>query len=81
MNFNLSVQKWHLVSEKGLPKDGTWCFLVWKSAKDEYEWTIGGYNDAEKYFYANLGSGGMIVDTDEVVAWAELFKDETFAAE
>ena len=32
-------------------------------------------------FYANLGSGGMIVDTDEVVAWAELFKDETFTAE
>ena len=55
--------------------------MVWKSAKDEYEWTIGGYNDAEKYFYANLGSGGMIVDTDEVVAWAELFKDETFTAE
>ena len=54
MNFNLSVQKWHLVSGKGLPKDGTWCFLVWKSAKDEYEWTIGGYNEAEKYFYANL---------------------------
>ena len=76
MNFNLSVQKWHLVSEKGLPKDGTW-----KSAKDEYEWTIGGYNETEKYFYANLGLGGMIVDTDEVVAWAELFKDETFTAE
>ena len=52
-------------------------FLVWKSAKDEYEWTIGGYNETEKYFYANLGLGGMIVDTDEVVAWAELFKDET----
>ena len=81
MNFNLSVQKWHLVSGKGLPKDGTWCFLVWKSAKDEYERTIGGYNEAEKYFYANLGLGGMIVDADEVVAWAELFKDETFAAE
>ena len=94
MNFNLSVQKWHLVSEKGLPKDGTWCFLVWKSAKDgtwcflvwksakdEYEWTIGGYNEAEKYFYANLGLGGMSVDVDEVVAWAELFKDETFTAE
>ena len=59
MNFNLSVQKWHLVSEKGLPKDGTWCFLVWKSAKDEYEWTVGGYNEAEKYFYANLGLGGI----------------------
>ena len=51
------------------------------NAKDEYEWTIGGYNEAEKYFYANLGLGGMIVDTDEVVAWAELFKDETFTAE
>lgn len=28
--------------------------------------------------YANLGLGGMIVDTDEVVARAELFKGETF---
>lgn len=31
--------------------------------------------------YANLGLGGMIVDTDEVVARAELFKGETFTAE
>ena len=37
--------------------------------------------DTTKYFYANLGLGGMIVDADEVVAWAELFKDETFTAE
>ena len=44
MNYNLSVQKWHLVSEKGLPKDGTWSFVVWKSAKDVYVWTDGGYN-------------------------------------
>ena len=33
MNFNLSVQKWHLVSEKGLPKDGTWCFFGMEKCK------------------------------------------------
>ena len=56
-------------------------FSGMENAKDEYEWTVGGYNEAEKYFYANLGLGGMIVDADEVVAWAELFKDEIFTAE
>lgn len=28
MNFKLSVDKWNLVSEKGLPQDGEFCFLV-----------------------------------------------------
>ena len=31
MNFSLRVDKWNLVSEKGLPEDEEWCFLVWKT--------------------------------------------------
>ena len=27
MNFKLILDKWNLVSEKGLPEDGTWCFV------------------------------------------------------
>ena len=53
---------------KRIAKGWNMVFSGMENAKDEYEWTIGGYNEAEKYFYANLGLGGMIVDTDEVVA-------------
>lgn len=35
MKFNLSVDKWNPVSEKGLPEDGEWCFLVWKTEDGE----------------------------------------------
>ncbi len=35
INFNLSVDKWNPVSEKGLPEDGEWCFLVWKTEDGE----------------------------------------------
>ena len=31
MNFKLALDKWNLVSEKGLPEDGTWCFVAWKN--------------------------------------------------
>ena len=42
---------------------------------------IGGYNEAEHQFYVNLGIGGMVLEAEEAVAWAELFKDEVFTAE
>lgn len=47
MNFKLILDKWNLVSEKGLPEDGTWCFVAWKNCTGEYEWAIGGYQEAE----------------------------------
>ena len=81
MNFKLTLDKWNLVSEKGLPEDGTWCFIAWRNCADEYEWTIGGYNEAEHQFYVNLGMGGMVLEAEEAVAWAKLFKDEVFTAE
>lgn len=37
---------WHMV------------FSGMESAKDEYEWTIGGYNEAEKYFTQILAQAG-----------------------
>ena len=43
--------------------------------------TIGGYQEAEHQFYVNLGMGGMVLEGEEAVAWAELFKDEVFTAE
>ena len=36
---------------------------------------------AEHQFYVNFGMGGMVLEEEEAVAWAELFKDEVFTAE
>ena len=81
MNFKLILDKWNLISEKGLPEDGTRCFVAWRNCADEYEWMIGGYNEAEHQFYVNFGMGGMVLEEEEAVAWAELSKDEVFTAE
>lgn len=81
MNFSLSVDKWNLVSEKGLPKDGEWCFLVWKSSTGEIDWSVGGYSESEKTFYVNFGLGGLVLDAELVLAWAVFFGDETFTVQ
>lgn len=81
MGFKLSVEKWNLVSEKGLPEDSTWCFLVWQSDDGEYNWSMGGYNADEKFFYVNFGLGGLVLEAEHVVAWAVLFGDEVFTVQ
>ncbi|MDE7270850.1 MAG: hypothetical protein K2N81_10310 [Acetatifactor sp.] len=81
MKFNLSVDKWNLVSEKGLPEDGEWCFLVWKTEDGELQWSIGGYNESEENFYVDFGMGGMVLDAKDVIAWAVCFGDETFTVQ
>jgi hypothetical protein len=81
MNFKLSVDKWNLVSEKGLPEDGEFCFLVWKSDDGKYNWSAGGYNEIDKEFYIDFGYGGMVIEAKDVVAWAVFFGDETFTAQ
>lgn len=78
MNFNLSVDKWNLVSEKGLPEDGEWCFLVSKTENGEWDWSVGGYNESEKSFYVNFGPGGLVLEAEDVIAWAVIYGDETF---
>jgi hypothetical protein len=81
MNFKLSVDKWNLVSEKGLPEDGEFCFLVWKSDDGKYNWSAGGYSEIDKEFYIDFGYGGMVLEAKDVVAWAVFFGDETFTAQ
>lgn len=81
MKFNLSVDKWNQVSEKGLPEDGEWCFLVWKTEDGELQWSIGGYNESEENFYVDFGMGGMVLDAKDVIAWAVCFGDETFTVQ
>lgn len=81
MKFHLSVDKWNLVSEKGLPEDGEWCFLVWKTEDGELEWCVGGYSESEEQFYVNFGEGGMVLDANDVIAWAVFFGDETFTVQ
>lgn len=81
MNFSLRVDKWNLVSEKGLPEDEEWCFLVWKTEEGEFEWSVGGYSESEQRFYVNFGQGGLVLDAADVVAWAVFFGDETFTVQ
>lgn len=81
MNFKLSVEKWNLVSEKGLPEDGEWCFLVWKSDDGEINWSAGGYNAQDKEFFIDFGHGGLILEAENVVAWAVFFGDENFTVQ
>lgn len=78
MKFNLTVKKWNLVAKSGLPQDGTWCFYIWKTHEGKYDWAIGGYNACEKMFYVDFGLGGLVMEAENVVAWATVFKDETF---
>jgi hypothetical protein len=81
MNFKLSVDKWNLVSEQGLPEDGTACFLVWRSGDGGYHWSAGGYDAGAKEFFIDFGYGGLVLKAEDVVAWAVLFGDETFTAQ
>lgn len=81
MNFKLSIDKWNLVSEDGLPEDGEFCFLIWKSGDGEYDWGVGGYNESENEFYVNFGYGGLVFEAKDIVAWAILGEDETFTVQ
>lgn len=42
MDFLLGITDWNLVSKVGLPKDGTWCFVVFGGmvveGKDAVAW-------------------------------------------
>lgn len=68
--FNLSMKKWNITSEKGLPEDGAWCFLLFKS-RDSFSWTIGSYFEDKGHFWANMGFGGMVLEAEDVYAWAD----------
>jgi hypothetical protein len=81
MNFRLSVDKWNLVSEKGLPEDGEFCFLVWKSDDGAYHWSAGGYDESAKEFFIDFGYGGLVLGAENVVAWTVFFGDETFTVQ
>lgn len=47
-NLNIAEEKWNLVSEKGYPKDGEWCFLIYKG-QEEYHYFVGGYHEDNSY--------------------------------
>jgi hypothetical protein len=81
MNFKLSVDNWNIVSENGLPEDGEFCFLIWKSSDGEYNWSVGGYNKNEKAFYVDFGLGGLVLEEKNVVAWAKFFEDATLVVQ
>ena len=70
-NFNLNISNWNMVEEFGMPEDGDFCFVVYKTKTniEFYSWSIGGYNQENKEFYCNLGLGGMIIEAEHVVAW------------
>jgi len=79
MDFLLGVRDWNLVSEVGLPPDGTWCFVVFGDEATGYSWSIGGYSTDKKQFWANMGYGGMVLDEADCVAWKNWDNVDFFA--
>ena len=70
--FEISEKDWNLVSEKGLPEDGEWCFIIYKTDREpQYDFFVGGYNEEQKEFWVSFGYGGAVVDAENVVAWAD----------
>ena len=55
MNFEVYMNDFNLVSEKGYPEDGEFCWLIWKTYSGEYEFSFGGYFEDKKEFYGNCG--------------------------
>jgi len=76
IRFEIDETKWNFVSEKGMPEDGEWCFVVWKADDGEYDYHIGGYNEQENTFYMNFGLEGCVLEADNVVAWTSLFEED-----
>ena len=69
MDFLLGITDWNLVSEVGLPEDGTWCFVIFGDVETGYDWSIGSYRDDTGCFWGNMGYGGMVVEGKDAVAW------------
>ncbi len=74
--FEIDESKWNYVEDIGLPEDGQWCFLIWRTHKGDYTYHLGGYNDRENSFYVNFGMGGCVLEADSVIAWVDLFEDQ-----
>ena len=64
-----------IVEHDGLPRDGDWCIVVYEGENGSVEWFIGGYVEERKYFYADYGYGGAVLDADKVVGWTYLLED------
>ncbi len=72
MKLALFTDKFNMVSEVGLPEDGTFCIAVYGNDQEGYDWLTAGYNAKEKEFYANLGLGGMVLDESSCIAWINI---------
>lgn len=68
MNFFIPIDNFNITKEKGLPKDGESCFVIFET-EHSYSWTIGGYSQKNHNFYINFGYGGFSLDEKEVIAW------------
>lgn len=66
MDFKIDITNWNL---SGKPNDGDICFVVFGNEEDEYSLFIGGYNERNQHFYADMGLSGMVLDLHDVVAW------------
>lgn len=74
--FEIKDSDWNYVEEKGLPEDGAWCFFIWQTGGDEYEYAVGGYHADKNTFYVNFGFGGCVFEAEGVVAWVPMFNGE-----
>lgn len=74
--FRIEESDWNYVEEKGLPEDGTWCFVIWKDSNGDYDYHLGGYDEDSNEFYVNFGMGGAVLSADSVIAWVPISEGE-----
>lgn len=70
--MDILIKSFHSIKEE--PNDGEFCFILFKNEKS-YELSVGGYNKKEKYFWADLGLGGMVYKAENVIAWKSFSED------
>ncbi len=81
MNFEVCMNDFNLVSEKGYPEDGEFCWVIWKTYNGEYDFSFGGYFEDKHEFYGNCGLGGMVLDEKDVVAWKPMGEEKVIKKE
>lgn len=66
--MNLNINNW-IDFKKQKPEDGEFCFIVFEN-EGIYDWSIGGYNKKNNYFWCDLGLGGMYMSGDNILFWS-----------
>lgn len=76
MGIYVEPDQWNIVSEVGLPKDATLCFVLFGENLEKLSWTVSLYDESNHNFYVNYGYGGLILEETEVFAWCKVTDEQ-----